>query len=240
MANFVTSARRTLFMFSISAICLAPAHAHGQTRWYLSVLGTDTLSLERFERAGNTITGLWVTYHTGADRHRAILRHEYMITLAADDRPLSVHLLLRRPDSAVRRTYDARFDDDSVVITVTPDTLPPHNIVAHRAFPVLGAAMSMYQLLIGGARTGKQAPDSAAIVVVPLTGPFVAQKSSVTLPSANTFRFGGPGSATIFTGPHGAIDSLVTPNGNVPMRQVGAFDIDAIALAASKGTQTGR
>ena len=239
MTSLLVRPRRALLTIGVSVIGLSVAHAQGQARWYLSALGSDTLSLERFERAGNTITGLWVTYYSGvgADRHREILCHEYTIALAADGRPRSVHLLLRHPGGDIRRTYDARITDDSMVITskiVTPPaTLPPTRFAAERGFPLLGSAMSMFELFIADARKGRSAPDSAAVVLVPIAGAAAAQSNRVvlTLLSANTLRFG---QGTIFTGPRGAIDSLVAPDGRVPVRQVGAFDIHAIALAASK------
>ena len=231
MTNVLTCARRTLWVFSILATCMVTSHARAQARWYLSMRGTDTLSLERFERAGNTITGVWVTYHIGAARQ--IWRHEYTIALAADGRAQSVHMLFRRPDSAVTRTYDARFSDDTAVVTETPDTLPPHRIAAHRGYPLLGLSIAMYELFVAGARAGKQAPDSGAAVVVPITGPFVAQNMSGALLSANAFGFSGPGSSTIYTGARGAVDSLLIAGGRVVVRRVDAFDIDAIARAAS-------
>jgi hypothetical protein len=240
VTTLLIRARLTALVVGAALIVSTPTHAQQQTRWYVSTIGTDTLSIQRIERSGNTINGLWVTYHGGADRHRDILRHEYTITLAANGRPSSVHLQLRRPDSTVIRTYDARFTDDSAVITQTPDTLPPHTIAAHRGLPVLGTTMPMFELMIAAARSGKQAPDSAAIVAVPVTGPFIAQTTPIALLSATTVRFGPPAAPTIFVAPAGTIDSLVMRDGTVLMRRVDAFAIDAIALAASRGTHSGR
>jgi hypothetical protein len=197
------------------------------------VAGTDTMSLERFERSGDTITGLWVTYHFGADRHRDILRHEYTMTLGADDRPVAVHLVLRRPDGEPIETYDARFSDDSAVVTIAPDTLPPRRIAARRGYPLLGSTMSMYALLIGSAKAGTEG-DSVRVVGVPVTGPFVERSALVTRVRPNVVRL-DPEAAMIFMAPQGAIDSIVARNGSVPTRRVGAFDIDAVARAAAKG-----
>lgn len=232
MTNVLDGARRTQILFSILAALLWGSQAPAQARWYVSMRGTDTLSLERFERAGDTITGVWVTYHIGAQRQ--IWRHEYTIALAADDRARSVHMLFRRPDSAVAITYDARFGNDTVVVTQTPDTLAPHRIAAQRGYPLLGMSIAMYELFLGGARAGKQPSDSGSVVVVPITGPFVAQRVSGAVLSSSAFRFEGPGSSTIFTGAHGAVDSLIIAGGRVATRRVDAFDIDAIARAASR------
>lgn len=232
MANVLDGVRRSTILFSILTMFLWGSQAPAQTRWYVSMRGTDTLSLERFERAGDTITGVWVTYHIGAKRQ--IWRHEYTIALAADGRARSVHMLFRRPDSAVAITYDARFSDDTVVVTQTPDTLPPHRIAALRGYPLLGMSVSMYELFVAGARAEKQPSDSGTVVVVPITGPFVAQRLSGAVLSSSAFRFEGPGLSTIFTGAHGAVDSLIIAGGRVSTRRVDAFDIDAIARAASR------
>jgi hypothetical protein len=226
---------------------LLTANSAAQTRWYLSALGTDTLSLERFDRTGNTISGLWVTYHAGADRHREILRHEYTITLRPDGRPLNVHLTLRRPDSTARRVFDARFGDDSVTIAANRDTLSPHRIAARHPYPLLGASVAMIETLVAG--TGVERgfsetvrvvplfpPDTATVTVVPITGPFIARELPVVLKSWSA-QVGGPETG-IFVTAHGVIDSLVLRDGTVPLRRVDAFDIDAIALAAVTSHQT--
>src|SRR5262245_60860928 len=151
MSTPFTRAGRALIALAVLALSILSAPAHAQTRWYAWVLGTDTASLERFERRGNTITGLWVTYHPGGGRPgRDILRHEYLISLTPDGRPSTVKIELRRPGGPVFETYEARFTDDSAVITVSDDTMP-HRIAARRAFPLLGRSMAMVELFIAGA-----------------------------------------------------------------------------------------
>jgi len=223
---------RLLVLATIS-ICVAAPSARAQSRFYASVAGTDTMSLERFERAGATITGVWVTYHFGADRHRDILRHEYTMTLGADDRPVAVHIVLRRPDTEPIETYDARFTDDSAIVTIAPDTLPPRRIAARRGYPLLGSTMSMYGLFVGSANAGEPG-DSVPVVGVPVTGPFVARSALVTRVRPNVLRL-DPGSAMFFMASPGVIDSIVTRGGSVQTHQVGLFDIDAVARAAAKG-----
>ena len=186
----------------IIAILAVPAAVRAQSRWYLSALGTDTLSIEHVEQAGNTITGLWVTYHAGGDRHREILRHEYTISLAPDGRPQQVRLALRVPGESIRRTFDARFTDDSAIIVVAPDSLSPHRLVARHAYPLLGASLGLAQPV-----------------------PFFER-------SPGAWRLGASGAPTIFAAVRGVIDSVVAPNGSVIAHQVKAFDIDAVALAA--------
>jgi len=237
MSGLRIRAQRALFALAVPAGCLlsSPLPAGAQTRFYASMLGTDTTSLERFERRGSTITGVWVTYHPGGGRGgRDILRHEYTIGLTAEGRPSSMHLLLRRPGGPVVGTYDARFTDDSVVIAESDDSVP-HRIAARRAFPVLGRSMVMVELIVAGASKGRQTPDSGTVVVVPVTGPFDAQTILIARPSAGTVVLGRAGAPPFLLGPGGEVDSIVMSDGRVPLRHVPAFDIDAIALAAAKG-----
>ena len=213
----------------IIAILAVPAAVRAQSRWYLSALGTDTLSIEH---GGNTITGLWVTYHAGGDRHREILRHEYTISLAPDGRPQQVRLALRVPGESIRRTFDARFTDDSAIIVVAPDSLSPHRLVARHAYPLLGASLGLAGALLGAMSPAGLFSDSTAVTVAPITGPFIAQPVPFFERSPGAWRLGASGAPTIFAAVRGVIDSVVAPNGSVIAHQVKAFDIDAVALAA--------
>lgn len=237
MSGLRIRAQRALFVLAVPAGCLlsSPLPGRAQARFYASTAGTDTVSLERFERRGSTITGVWVTYHPGGGRGgRDILRHEYTISLTAEGRPSSMHLLLRRPGGPVVGTYDVRFTDDSVVIAESDDSVP-HRIAARRPFPVLGRSMVMVELIVAGAGKGRPTPDSGTVVVVPVTGPFVAQSIPIARSSAGTVVLGGAGAPPFLLGQGGEVDSIVTADGRVPLRRVPAFDIDAIALAAAKG-----
>jgi hypothetical protein len=211
--------------------CMAPATVSAQSRWYSSAVGSDTLTLERVERMGNTISGLWVTYRNGPDRHREIMRHEYMITLGKHDHPETVHLLVRHPAGAVEYTYDGRFAGDTVFISVIPDSVPRRAIAAQHAYPLLGSSIGMFEALIAGQRRVHRPPDSTVVVAVPITGPFVARPMQIALLSANVARLGPAGGPTVFTDARGGIDSIMGAPGQV-LRRVTSFDIDAIALAA--------
>ena len=232
------SPRSSHLCFAISACgsLVSPASTQAQARWYSSVAGIDTLTLERVERTGSTISGLWVTYHNGVDRHREIMRHEYTIVLGAQDRPESAHLLVRHPGGGVDYTYDARFMTDTTVITLSPDTVGRRSIVAQHASPLLGSSIGMFEAFIAGARGSHRAPDTVNVAAVPITGPFVARPIPIVLLSANAVRF-GPGGPTIYTDARGALDSIVGTPGLV-LRRVASFDIDAIALAASRSAPT--
>jgi hypothetical protein len=210
--------------------------AGAQAEWFLSTQDADTLSIERFERSGDNITGVWVTYTSGAEHRREILRHEYTISLRSDGRPRHVHLTLRRPDGSVQRTFDVRLSDDSVVITANPDSLPPHRLAASRAYPILGLSMSMYELVIAGARARGRPRDSTSVMIVPITGPFTVQTVPIFLIGPDSARIGaatGATGATIFTDGRARIDSIVTNNGSVPIKRVPPFDLDVIAAGAA-------
>ena len=228
---------RTLCAVAVCVVCLAPSGLQAQARWYVSKIGADTLTLERVERAGSTISGLWVTYHNGADRHREIMRHEYTVALTADGRPESAHLLLRHPGGMVEYTYDAQFTNDTVFISIVPDTALRRAIAARGAYPMLGGSIGMLEAMIAGARTGRSAPDSTVVVTVPITGPFAVQSLPIVLLAARATRLGPRGGPTLYTDMHGSVDSIVGANGQVPLRRVSAFDIDAVALSAHQSPQ---
>ena len=207
--------------------------AGAQAEWFLSTQGADTLSIERFERSGDNITGVWVTYTAGVEHRREILRHDYRIGLGSDGRPRDVHLTLRRPDGSVRRTFDVRLSDDSVLIAANPDSLPPHRLAASRAYPILGLSMSMYELVIAGARARGRPRDSTSVMIVPITGPFTVQTVPIFLIGPDSTRIGSATGATILTDGRSRIDSIVTNNGSVPIKRVPPFDLDVIAAAAA-------
>ena len=117
------------------------------------------------------------------------------MALGAGDRPQSVHLLVRRPGGAVDETFDAQFTDDTVFIAVLPDSVR-RSIAAQRAYPMLGGSIAMFEALIAAARSGRHAPDSTAVVAVPITGPFIAEQMPVALLAANAARVGPPGGPT--------------------------------------------
>lgn len=227
-------ARRTVLLLCALVSLVGRADVAGaQAEWFLSTQGADTLSIERFERSGNNITGVWVTYTSGAEHRREILRHEYKIGLGNDGRPRDVHLTLRRPDGSARRTFDVRLSDDSVVITANPDSLPAHRVAASRAYPILGLSMSMYELVIAGARARGRPRDSTSVMIVPITGPFAAQSVPIFLIGPDSTRIGAAAGATIFTDGRARIDSIVTNNGSVPIKRVPPFDLDVIAAGAA-------
>jgi hypothetical protein len=226
---------RTVCAVAVCVFGLAPSVLQAQARWYVSKIGADTLALERVEWAGSTISGLWVTYHNGADRHREIMRHEYTIALTSDGHPKSAHLLLRHPGRMVEYTYDAQFTDDTVFMSIVPDSAMRRAIAAHGAYPMLGGSIGMFEAMIAGARAGRSAPDSTVIVTVPITGPFAAQSLPIGLLAERATRLGPRGGPTLYTDAHGSVDSIVGANGQVPLRRVSAFDIDAVALSALHG-----
>ncbi|HXT17518.1 MAG TPA: hypothetical protein VN706_17890 [Gemmatimonadaceae bacterium] len=225
---------RTLCTVAMCVVGSAPSALQAQARWYVSTIGADTLTLERVERAGSRISGLWVTYHNGADRHREIMRHEYTMALTSEGHPKSAHLLLRHPGGKVEYTYDAQFTDDTVFVAIVSDSAVRRAIAAHGAYPILGGSIGMFEAMIAGARTGRSAPDSTVIVTVPITGPFTAQSLPIALLTVNATRLGPRGGPTLYTDARGSVDSIAGANGQVPLRRVSAFDIDAVALSAHR------
>jgi hypothetical protein len=165
------------------------------------------------------------------------MRHEYHIVFAADGRPKSAHLQLRHPGGKVEYTYDAQFTEDSVFISIVPDSAGRRAIAARRAYPILGASIGMFETVIAEARNGRSAPDSTVIVAVPITGPFAAQSLPISLLAARVTRVGPSGGPTFYTDSHAAVDSIVGANGQVPLRRVPEFDIDAVALSAHQTTR---
>ena len=62
---------------------------------FIIVQGKDTVSLEQFTRAGNTVTGVWISNQSGQ-----VQVHDYVLTLGADGLPARYEMAVSFPDGA--------------------------------------------------------------------------------------------------------------------------------------------
>jgi hypothetical protein len=161
-----------------------------------------------------------------------VLIHHYVILIGGDGRPRAMMLTLRKPDGSDVRTYDARLADDSVSITVSPDTAPPRRLRATRAFPFLGASMAPMELALATLRVNAHADDSTGFAAVPITGPFVAQSLPIFFFGQDSARVGNTQARLIAHFDHaGHVVDVTSSSGAV--KRVGPFDLDALTARAA-------
>jgi uncharacterized membrane protein YphA (DoxX/SURF4 family) len=215
---------------ALVATVLPARGGHAQATWFIATRGGDTTSIEHFERAGNTITGDWITLANGPLSERPTVVHHYVITLATDGRPRGVTLAVHKPDGSAARTYDARLADDSVVVAISGDTTPPRRIRANRAFPVLGESMGFLELAFMALRAEHR--DSTPLEAVPLTGPFTAQRLGVVFSGPDSARIGNSqASLTVHFDRAGRVSAITSPMGTIT--RVPPFDLDALTKRAA-------
>jgi DUF2911 family protein len=136
--------------------------ASAQTSSFVTTLGRDTLAFEQYRRAGDTITGDWVTLYGG------IMYHHYTIVLEPDGRVARYTLSLHRVSGKPEGTVDLRLGNDSVV-AVTPggDT---QRVALRADAPVFARTMSLLETVTRRAR--RLGGDSVVVPVVGAFGPY--------------------------------------------------------------------
>jgi hypothetical protein len=163
---------------AVAATSVGAHRAAAQSSSFVTTLGRDTLSIEQFRRAGDTITGDWVT------RYGGIMYHHYTIVLRPDGRVrhylLSLHRASGKPEGAIELT----FDDDS--LTVRSDSGNPRRLAVGADAPIFANTVALLETITTRARSA--ARDSAVVPVVRAFGPY----QRVGLP----VRF-GPGAARL-------------------------------------------
>src|SRR5690242_10490665 len=107
------------FTFVAVAIALCAPRLVAQSSsaaTFVVVQGKDTVSVEQFSRAGNTITGVWIINQGQAQVH------DYVLTLDAAGQPLRYDMAVAFPDGAghlppSEAKYVLEFGADSVTLT---------------------------------------------------------------------------------------------------------------------------
>jgi hypothetical protein len=132
---------------------------------FIVVQGKDTVSLEQYTRAGNAVTGVWISNQNGQ-----IQVHEYVMTLGAGDLPVHYDMAVSFPDGAgnlppSEAKYAMDFGPDSLTLITGRERLVTQHIAMRGgAYPTFGASRVGQDL--GLARLRAAHADSGTI---PLT-----------------------------------------------------------------------
>lgn len=156
--------------------------ASAQTSSFVTTLGRDTLAFEQYRRAGDTITGDWVTLYGG------IMYHHYAIVLRPDGRVARYTLSLHRASGKPEETVDLRLAEDSVtVVTPAGDT---QRVALRADAPVFARTMSLLETITRRAR--RLGGDSVVVPVVGAFGPYRHSGYPVVFFGADSARLGDP------------------------------------------------
>jgi len=192
--------RRLLIL--VVALCttaspLRPSGAQGAAQssnvtTFIIVQGKDTVSLEQYSRAGNTVTGVWISNQNGQ-----IQVHDYVLALGADGLPVHYDMAVSFPDGAgnlppSEAKYAMDFGPDSLTLITGRDRLVTQHIAMKGgAYPTFGASRVGQDL--GLARLRAAHADSGTIPLTTLG----AGRATPLQPLSATFV--GPDSAILGT-----------------------------------------
>src|SRR6476469_6297512 len=126
-----------LLVVACSVVGIEPADAQAPgPAAFITTQGNDTISLERYTCAGNTITGTWVSHQSGTQLH------DYVLTLGADGQVVRYEMRLSAqgeslPPGSFRSVSIVYSSDTATYVTVT-DTSVTRRVPMHGAYPWLG------------------------------------------------------------------------------------------------------
>lgn len=163
-----------------------PLAAQAAPAAFVSTLGTDTIAFEQYSRAGNIITGVWVSLQGGVGVHR------YVITLGADGMPARYEMTLSLPGVTARpgelRSVRVEYGRDSATYVTQRDSVITQRVAMKGAVPLLGRSVAGLELALARLRSAHA--DSASIIVNLPTGPAYT-------PTTIPVKFFGPDSVRI-------------------------------------------
>jgi len=153
---------------------------------FVSTLGKDTIAFEQYSRAGNIITGVWVSLQGGVGVHR------YVITLGADGMPARYEMTLSLLGVTARpgelRSVRVEYGPDSATVVTQRDSTSTQRVAMKGAVPLLGRSVAGLELALARLRSAHA--DSASIIVNLPTGPAYT-------PTTIPVKFFGPDSVRI-------------------------------------------
>ena len=198
----------------------AGAQAPNATASFVTTQGKDTISIEQYTRAGNTLTGVLVAHLRGTQVH------DYVLTLGADGMPARYEMTYSipgvTPAPGAFRSVSITYGRDSATYVTVTDTALKQRVAMTRAYPLLGKSVVGLELAL--ARLHSHHTDSANIVVNLPTGPDPSHKPN-TLP----VTFFGPDSARIAGALVARLDRdgrlLVLHAGPAETRRVTSLDV---------------
>lgn len=163
-----------------------------QPMTFIIVQGKDTVSLEQYTRAGNTVTGVWISNQNGQ-----IQVHDYVMTLGAGDLPVHYDMAVSFPDGAgnlppSEAKYAMDFGPDSLtLVTGRSSPVTQHIAMKGGAYPTFGASRVGQDLGLAHLRAAHA--DSGTIPLTTLG----AGRATPLQPLSVTFV--GPDSAIVGT-----------------------------------------
>jgi len=171
-------------------LCAPPLHAQASSATtFVIVRGKDTVSLEQFSRAGNTITGVWIA------NQGQVQVHDYVLELDAAGVPKRYDMAVSFPDGAghlppTEAKYLLEFGSDSVTLTTgRANPVTRRAPMKHGTYPAVGFAAVDREL--GLTRLRAAHADSGDFAFTQISGGGAAPAKTVTA------RFVGADSATV-------------------------------------------
>ena len=158
---------------------------------FVVTLGTDTVTVEQYSRAGNRIEGDII------QRQPMTTIGHYVIALNADGTPQRVDYAVRRPDGSVPpnapRSVTVLYGPDTVTTQVMRDTMITTKMAAKGAFPYFANAFGPYELWLSRLRATRT--DTATIPLLTVGSLNAPNPFSVRFLGGDTVRvwsFGSP------------------------------------------------
>jgi hypothetical protein len=182
------------------------------TTSFVTMQGRDTIAIEQYTRAGNTITGAWIQHQNG------VYVHDYALVLRNDGWPdqYVMTLYTQRPHTFLLSvTYGS---DSATRIVVRDSVARTERVIVQKAYPI--GALSIVGLELALARARQAHTDSTSIIL---------DRAEVKGPSpALPVRFFGADSVRIGDARSGRVDQsgrlLALRDGPRETRRVSTFD----------------
>jgi Protein of unknown function (DUF2911) len=206
---------------------------------FVVTLGTDTVTVEQYHRAGNRIEGDII------QRQPMTTIGHYVIALNADGTPERVEYAVRRPDGSLPpnapRSVTVLYGPDTVTTQVMRDSTITTKVAAKGAFPYFNNAFGPYELWLSRLRATRT--DTATIPLLTVGSRNAPNPFSVRFLGGDTVRvwyFGSP--QYVRFDREGRIQSVDATQTTVKVstRRQPSVDIQSIAGAFAAAEAAGR
>ena len=185
--------RPSILVFVVAILCSQGVIARSSNAATFLILqgGRDTVSVEQFTRAGNTITGVWIP------SRGQVQVHDYVLTLDAAGQPLRYDMAVSFPDGAghlppTEARYVLEFGRDSLTLT-TGRASPVTRRIAMKSGTYPAVGWSVLDRELGLTRLRAARADSGDFAFTQISGGRVSPAQVVPV------RFVGADSAIVGT-----------------------------------------
>jgi hypothetical protein len=205
----------------LGSLIASRSSAYGQVASFVTTLGKDTLAVEQYRRAGDSVVGDWVSTYGG------IMFHHYAIRLRPDGSPRHYRLTLHRVSGQVNGMVDIQFAADTAI--VTNGSGDEQKVATAGAFPLFAGSVGPIDLLLSRARAFHR--DSTAIPTLGAFGPYRGGATTIVFFKADSVRFGSPQRtlfASITADGHVTGLSARATTTRTETRRVPTFDLQAV------------